>query len=1149
MLLPHFLLPYRKQAEEFLKQGAVKEVFFTGSTYQVKIFDKNAEENYWTYLEYDDEGGIKDCFCECESADAEGYCVHIAVAYLEATKKGHPQHEKYKRSIYSLFHTFSSHEMWVDGKPIEGEVEPLATALFQRQEKGELNCAEYSLDQRAIPSIFILHFQDKTLELRLEKDHLIEALPYLSSLALNLEVFSAEDRGIEKLIYDKKRKEFFIEKKTLEPVEGIEIGQGWIYVKDEGFYGTKYSPLFEKEVIEEEEFKALFEGYPSLLEKQLKNTEAEFHPKIVQPSYALFFDKEFNLHITAYLFTKGDLTEKADLFPPYAFIEKTGFFLFSPFVFGEVEHVVEEEAVADFIEEQRDFLEYQKGFIVSVAAYTSALDYELKSNNVLVFFHKKEKERKKRFGSFCYVEGKGFFEEKGIKEHSLAISDKTIIPSARIAFFIRENKKELSKIEGFFSEKQYIKKMQLDIRLLDKKLCLTPTYQVEEEALDKELVFFEEFIYLKGEGFSEIPKEKQLPHQKFEIQWIEEENIDDFVKNELGNYLPLISEIDSCLISPKEIALTSEQIGYSEGIYKLKISYKTEKGTIAFFSLWQEIAKGKKYFYSPAGLLDLSEERFFWIAEVQKSKIDPLTNIVELTLYELIRMSIFEPKENKKVQDLLYEMKELKTPKDPDLTGFNSTLRSYQHVGVNWLWFLCNNHLSGLLCDEMGLGKTHQSMAMIAALKNQCIEENKQKTPRFLVLCPTSVLYHWFEKLQKFFPEVRVLLFHGRERNLDTFFKDYDVLLTSYGVWRNEFQLLKQFSFELAIFDEIQAAKNPASRLFSALKQVNAKMRISMTGTPIENNLRDLKALFDLTLPGYLPSAARFRRYFSKPIEKENNLKRRQLLHRLISPFFLRRKKAEVLFDLPPKIEEIMHCPLSEDQRLIYQEILEKRRQSLLEDLHHGDSPIPYLHIFSVLTSLKQICNHPASYYKTPENYKEYGSGKWDLFVELLNEALDSDQKVIVFSQYLSMLDIIELYLQEKGVKFSSIRGATQDRGEAVNSFNNDESCKVFVGSLHAAGYGIDLTAGSVVLHYDRWWNAAKEEQATGRAHRMGQTRGVQVFKLVTKGSFEERIDQIIEQKGALLEEVIGFDDHRVIKTFSREDLISLLQDVQEDSN
>ncbi|KIC71711.1 putative ATP-dependent helicase YwqA [Neochlamydia sp. TUME1] len=444
----------------------------------------------------------------------------------------------------------------------------------------------------------------------------------------------------------------------------------------------------------------------------------------------------------------------------------------------------------------------------------------------------------------------------------------------------------------------------------------------------------------------------------------------------------------------------------------------------------------------------------------------------------------------------------------------------------------------------MGLGKTHQAMALIAAIINHGEKQKQKGNSYFLIICPTSVIYHWQDKLAQYLPNLRVSTFYGTHRSLDEFQEHYDILLTSYGVWRIEHQLLSKISFELAIFDEIQIAKNYRSRLYATLAHVNAHMRLGLTGTPIENHLRELKSLFDLVLPTYMPGEKDYREYFVKPIDKKQDLKRKALLSRLINPFVLRRKKENVLNDLPEKTEEISHCGLTESQAILYNNVVEQSRQVVLDKLTHGSQPIPYLHIFAILSYLKQICDHPACYLKTPSEYKLYQAGKWDLFIELLKEARESHQKVVVFSQYLNMLDIIQKYLEERHIGFAAIRGSTINRGEQLKRFNEDPQCEVFLGSLQAAGLGVELTAASVVIHYDRWWNAARENQATDRVHRSGQTRGVQVFKLVTKGTFEEKIDKMITRKGKLMEDIVGVDDHRLLKQFNRDEIIELLQNV-----
>ena len=356
-----------------------------------------------------------------------------------------------------------------------------------------------------------------------------------------------------------------------------------------------------------------------------------------------------------------------------------------------------------------------------------------------------------------------------------------------------------------------------------------------------------------------------------------------------------------------------------------------------------------------------------------------------------------------------------------------------------------------------------------------------------------------------------------------------------------EKEKFKKYFFEIAIFDEIQIAKNPHSRVHNALVTVEAKMKLGLTGTPIENSLSELKSLFDVVLPHYMPSQARFRELFITPIEKEGDATKRALLSRMIRPFILRRRKQEVLEELPEKSENKSYCDLSTEQAQLYRKTLEQNQEVLISDLRDRDAKVSYVHVFSILSHLKQICNHPALIAKDPKNYKNYQSGKWDLFVELIDEARESGQKVVVFSQYLYMLDIFENHFKQRGWNYAQIRGDTIDRREQLRKFQEDPNCLFFIGSLLAAGLGIDLTAASVVILYDRWWNAARENQAIDRVHRIGQKWGVQVFKLITKGTIEEKIDRIITRKGRLMEEVVEVDDQARVKKFTRAELIDLL--------
>jgi superfamily II DNA or RNA helicase len=470
------------------------------------------------------------------------------------------------------------------------------------------------------------------------------------------------------------------------------------------------------------------------------------------------------------------------------------------------------------------------------------------------------------------------------------------------------------------------------------------------------------------------------------------------------------------------------------------------------------------------------------------------------------------------------------------LKGMKTPLRDYQKVGVDWLSFLFENRLGGLLCDDMGLGKTHQVMALMVKLR----ETESNRRP-LLVVCPTTVLSHWSQKISDHTRGLKAQLFHGGERDLAATLRKNPVLLTTYGILRNDIDQLQEVPFALAVFDEIQNLKNAETLTYRAAKRIRADTKLGLTGTPIENRLFELKSLLDLVALGYLGSDQDFSERYVKPIERDLHGLQRKKLNRMISPLVLRRLKKTVLAELPEKIEDLRFCALSEDQVRLYREAIASRGRGLLEALRKKKTPVPYIHIFALLTLLKQICDHPALVEKKPEEYERYDSGKWELFRELLGEGLDSGQKIVVYSQFLGMIGIMERFLKGTGVGFVALTGSSRKRGELIARFNEDPDCRVFLGSLKAGGTGIDLVAASMVIHYDRWWNAAREDQATDRVHRIGQQRGVQVFKLVTTGTLEEKISAIIEKKKNLMEAIVREDDPQLLKTFTREELIDLL--------
>ena len=444
---------------------------------------------------------------------------------------------------------------------------------------------------------------------------------------------------------------------------------------------------------------------------------------------------------------------------------------------------------------------------------------------------------------------------------------------------------------------------------------------------------------------------------------------------------------------------------------------------------------------------------------------------------------------------------EIQTDVDaPSPAAFGIDLYGYQQTGYQWLWLLQQNGFGGLLCDDMGLGKTHQAIALIRALTHV------DPSQSVLVVCPTSVIDHWREKLARYIPEA-------------------PVTLTTYGLVRSRFEQFRGRRFDLVVLDEMQTIKNTDTATHQALRGIEKRIAVGLTGTPIENHEGELHALLDFVVPGYLPK----------------HVDDRAVLQRLVRPFVLRRTKAQVLTQLPPKIVDKRFCELTTEQRTLYRRVIEARARPLRAKLRAGEV-VSYVHIFAALNYLKQICNHPASAgggFGDPS----VTSGKWDLFLELLEECMTSGLKVVVFSQYLQMLGLIEDHLFRSDIGYASIKGSTRERGAEVSRFRDDPDCRVFTASLRAGGLGIDLTSASVVIHYDRWWNQAREDQATDRVHRLGQSKGVQVLKLISRNTIEEKIDALITRKGLLATELVQTDDPSLVKQFTRDELDELLSE------
>jgi superfamily II DNA or RNA helicase len=592
-----------------------------------------------------------------------------------------------------------------------------------------------------------------------------------------------------------------------------------------------------------------------------------------------------------------------------------------------------------------------------------------------------------------------------------------------------------------------------------------------------------------------------------------------------------VSQHSSGQFLVKTVLVAAEEL-HNEAESTSKNLVATKDVGVTLIDILSARKAGRSYIETPEGWVKVSQE-FDWIAQ----RIDGKGRL-QLSKLEFIRFreSLAHEHEIKAQGDVVQRLcAGLISQRDiinQDLPSTALRLRPYQRDGFQWLWWLYENRLGGLLADEMGLGKTHQAMALLGA-----IGEREPGAPPSLVVCPTTVMDHWKDKLSEFLPGIRLFCYYGATRPQIPQDDGHFLVLTSYGILLRDIDALAGRDWSAVILDEAHLVKNQTTRTYQAACKLRCRLRVCLTGTPLENDLFELKTLFDFIVPGYLgPDTAFRKRYISSnPLQPVDPLAAHEL-KRLIHPFKLRRIKSEVLTDLPEKVEEKRICTLHPRQRELYEQALKLRGQPLLDALTATEGPVPYVHVFAVITFLKQICNDPGLVHP---DYEGITSGKMEMLDEILSEALESDHKVVIFSQYARMVGRLSKHLDKKGVKHVCITGQSTNRGATIAAFQTDPDVRVFIGSLLAGGTGIDLTAGSVVIHFDRWWNAAKENQATDRIHRIGQQKNVQVFKLITRGTVEEHIDKIIAQKKLTFEQYVE-EDPQAFRNISRDDLLRL---------
>lgn len=1151
--LPKDLEPFRKAGEMLVQNGAVKQLEFSRRTYQILVEDPEARESFWAFIHLNPSGEVAECFCQCSDELEGDRCAHLAAGLMRiyhGTSK--PLHVRYRESFFQAL----GFQLFKMGKPpkfvpeneegkrfleetfaqeaipeeesslkfsdlsekelrsirddtlsdqLKFELSPLSDCfkkLFWFEESGELVTVDFKERASKLPLDIHVRCPIFSFSVKLTEQALEDLIPFLKNKRGGFKDL------IQEVFFDSKNGELVLEQTDFkdQKILGVSIGK-WIYRTEEGFFLKEHDPLLDLDRVPRDKIELFLDRYQDELSSLVNKG-------IYEKQGMVSFDEKDRLHFFHYLFEPGDLKQSgAYTFHNWVYLPERGFFKTLIPQDLPKEEIVKAPSVYEWVLSHQAFLAGIKGYKVHLKELEPFIEWQMDDTGALVFKSTLKgdfKAEPKEFGALIYVEGEGFFTKASFKD-AISVQGGLRVPAVLVPSYIREREEDLKLVHGFFMKQSPVDKGMVDITLDGGQIRVHPTLELIDEFKEKKTRLYDEYLWVEGEGFYHLPEKHFLPLDFREEKIISEKHFKEFFDKGLSRLMPFIQTMDAALKAPQELVMS----------YNKELFFSSELGQVSFSEIQKAYKEKRNFLFSDAGRIDLKKKRFLRLFDLFKESGYP-----KLSLMEVYKLKAYE--------DIDLNPDDFKKNLPLNIDGLKSYLRPYQETGLKWLWFLYSNKLSGLLCDDMGLGKTHQAMALMAGIKNL----DRQK--RFLVVCPTSVLYHWEEKLAAFFPDVSVRFYHGLDRSLEHFKED--VLLTSYGVLRRDIDKIKAYDFEVSIYDEIQTAKNHQSKLWMTLKEIKAPMTLGLTGTPIENNLRELKSLFDITLPALMPPEKEFKESFLIPIEREENSKVKALLHRMIDPFLLRRTKGDVLQDLPEKTEEVAHTFLADEQKALYDKLYLQAKQLILPDLMDEMKQIPYIHIFTLISGLKKICDHPALYLQKTEDYKHYESGKWELFKELLEEAIGSEQKVVVFSHYLGMLDIIESYLTEAEIGFSGIRGSTTNRREKIARFQNDPDCKVFVASLKAGGLGIDLTEASVVIHYDRWWNAARENQATDRVHRIGQKRGVQVFKLVTKDTIEDRIHYLIEKKARRMEEIVGRDTADAVKGLTREELLEIFQ-------
>lgn len=582
--------------------------------------------------------------------------------------------------------------------------------------------------------------------------------------------------------------------------------------------------------------------------------------------------------------------------------------------------------------------------------------------------------------------------------------------------------------------------------------------------------------------------------------------------------------------------------------FDIRINIQIGEFSIPFTKFRKNILNGVREYKLPNGeIAILPEEWFEQYKELFLFGRDAGQNIqLDKHHFGLIETSV--PEKGKSIIEKYKNLINSQDQKQYDLPkGLQADLRPYQSDGFAWMQALQENHFGGCLADDMGLGKTVQTLTLLLNSKGKINGENYQtiepalpagnkpalaqlnifdnvdvknvpSSATSIIVMPTSLIHNWEKEIRNFTPDLKCFKFIGKNRPKDIrLFKDFDIILTTYGIIRNELELLKTYKFFYLILDESQYIKNPDSKIYKAINQINSAHRLVLTGTPIENSLTDLWAQINFLNKGLLGNLRFFKREFVQPIEKNTDPEKKEKLQQFIQPFVLRRTKKEVAKDLPDKIESVIYCDMSEDQKSLYEEEKSKIRNSIMERIEKKTDKPTTLAIEG-LNKLRQIANHPVL---IDESYTSE-SGKFEEITRNIENLIAEKHKVLIFSAYVKHLNLFSKYLEENNHPYSMLTGKTKNRNQVIDDFQSSDDKRVFLIQIKAGGVGLNLTAADYVFIIDPWWNPAVEEQAINRTHRIGQDKKVMVYRFISTDTVEEKIQQLKARKSELADSFIN---------------------------